>query len=259
MKPSNYTSTALFGDFLAAVLGLFVIAFSCTSASAQTLFDNGPADLGTSSLGADGYFADTGNSDAFESGDVFTPTKSGTAESISFAGFYFNGGTPTAQPKDDFTIYLYSVTPGTPDAPDAIISLSALSDPTSVAISTSVPVSFDPESFTIYKFSANLATPFVLSTSSEYFLGISDATTAEFTLDTTDANSPPGPAANGWTFNTDVPVGDPSEYDGAISFAFLLSADFESVPEPSTWALMFGGLGVGVLLRRGIKVKLGRN
>jgi PEP-CTERM motif len=235
-------------DGLFAALAVLILAFSCTSARAQLLFNNGSADLGTSSLGADGFFADTGNSAAYESGDVFTPTASGTAQSISFAGFYFNGGTPTAKPADNFTISLYSVTPGTPDAPNAIIGQSTLLNVTSQAISTSVPVTFDPASFTIYQFSANLATPFTLSTSSEYFLGISDTTNpnAEFTLDLTDANSPPGPAANGWTLNADpeVPVGDPSESDGAVSFAFSLSADTVSVPEPATWAMSLGGLGL---------------
>ena len=127
-----------------ALIGIVAVGSNPTAARAQVLFNNGPGDPGAS--GAQGYFADTGNPQ-YAVGDVFTPIASGTAQSIAFAGFYYNGGTPTVQPSDSFTIYLYSVTPGTPDAPNALIDQSALSDETSSVFATSASTMALPGNF----------------------------------------------------------------------------------------------------------------
>jgi hypothetical protein len=220
-------------------LAVLVVGLPCTGARAQTiLFVNATPDLGAD--GAAGEFADTGNASGYyAAGDVFTPTVAGTVGTISFAGFYYNNGTPTAQPADSFTIYLYSVTAGTmgaPDAPNALISQATLSHETSSLIATST------NGFPIYQYSGDLttATPFTLNTSTEYYIGIGDTTTpfVDFSLDF--ALNYIGPATDGWQLASPTsPAGGNSPIGFPAPFYFSLVA-----PEPSTGAMLLGGLSL---------------
>lgn len=248
MNSSNHTTRKAFCWPL-ATLAVLILVFSCTSARAQVLFDNGSGDPGAAA-GAQGLFADTTYSyGLYAAGDVFTPTANGTAQSISFAGFYDNGGTPTTQPADSFTIYLYSVTPGTagsPDAPNAEIGQATLTDMASSLIATS------SDGFPIYQFTGNLTLTsgtFALSTASEYYLGISDTTSpaSEFAVDSVDTFV--GPATDDWQLVN--PSSQAYIDDGGSAFtqsytsdslAFTMNANV--VPEPSTWAMLLGGLGL---------------
>ncbi len=265
MNSSTRTTKKAFGGSFAA-LAVLALAFSCTSARAQILFDNGAGDPGATAAGAEGLNADTTYSfGLYAAGDIFTPTASGTAQSISFAGFYLatnSDGTPVAQPADSFTIYLYSVTPGTdgaPDSPNAPIGQATLTDPLSLLIGTSDPTSISPN-IPIYQFTGNLTVTsgsFALSTGSEYYLGISDTTSpaSQFAVDSVDGFV--GPATEDWqlvnpgspAYTEDANPGQTATqtYPDGDSLAFTLSADV--VPEPSTWALILCGLGLLVFWR----------
>jgi len=234
MLPKEFLKAAAIPALALLILGLFT-----AGARAQTiLFVNATPDLGAD--GAAGEFADTGNASGYyAAGDVFTPTVAGTVGTISFAGFYYNNGTPTAQPADSFTIYLYSVTAGTmgaPDAPNALISQATLSNESSSVIATS------SNGFPIYQYSGDLttATPFTLNTSTEYYIGIGDTTTpfVDFSLDF--ALNYIGPATDGWQLaSPSSPAGGNSPIGFPAPFYFSLVA-----PEPSTGAMLLGGLSL---------------
>ena len=84
------------------VLFLTFLGLASNSAKAQVLYDNGSAVLGA---GGYGYYADTGNPFYSEAGNVFAPSLSGTAGTISFAGIYYGGVLPAT---NNFVLTLYS-------------------------------------------------------------------------------------------------------------------------------------------------------
>src|SRR6202020_1318693 len=102
----------LMKSYVAASLPAFFLiflAFAAPPVSAQVLYDNGSAALGADGYG---YYADANNPYYNETGNVFTPTLSGTAHTITFGGIFY-GGTPAT--TNNFTLNLYSVSAGAPD------------------------------------------------------------------------------------------------------------------------------------------------
>jgi hypothetical protein len=163
MKLSNNIARLFLGGLFAALL---IFAFSCASASAQVIFNNGAVNLAnsTETLNAD-YNSTTGKTNMV--GNVFTPTVGGTVSSINFAGLYFASNTvPTS---DTFTISFYAVSSGTPIA---LISTSTLSGVTRSLVGTG---GFNG-AYSVYEFTGILNTPFNLSAGTSYFVGISDRT-----------------------------------------------------------------------------------
>ena len=227
------------------VLGL-IATIASGAARAEILFDNGAPDLGTANQGgAAGYFADT-SLPSYAAGDIITPTHSGTADSINFAGLYYayNGVTAVAQPQDSFTVYFYSVIHSLSDKPGSLLGQTTVTDLNSSVIAISGPTGVDPGqevNFPIYQYSGQLATPFTLVAGTEYFVAIGDMTkpTSYFSVDVT---AKPGPATNGFEVTDTGVFAEPG-----ASLAFSLSA--QAVPEPSTWILMLGGSALLVYWR----------
>ena len=208
------------------------LAGTLATASADVLFDNGSPGLDAGGIYAL-YNADTGGT-YYPTGDVFTPTANGTVQSVSFAGAYQNGA--TTKPADTFNIYLYSVTPGTPDSPNALIGQATLTNELSTLIGSSpIPT---------YEFQGNLSDvtgSFALSMSSEYFFALSD-TTNPYSHFGIDGAASPGPATDEWSLDAGSTSG---ELNSTASLSFALNS--AAVPEPSTWALLLVGI-VGFLL-----------
>jgi MYXO-CTERM domain-containing protein len=224
MKLSSNISKNWFGGLFVA-LAVIILAFSCTSAQADDLFNNGAPQV--SGVHAAGFLADAGyNFD--EAGNVFTPTESGTVDDINFAGYYFldQSGTPTT---DSFTVSLYATSS---DQPTTLIATSALSGLVRTGLGSS------SDGYTIYSFTGSLATPLTISSSDTYYLGITDATnpTEDFTVDDTAS-----PGLSNIEKSFDVSAGTFIGGDGFISFDLVGTA---AVPEPFTWALLLGGLGL---------------
>jgi hypothetical protein len=212
---------------LGATLPLLFLAFASAPAPAQILFDNGSAALGS---GGYGYYADAGNSSYTEAGDVFTPTLSGTANYVSFAGLYYGGSTPTT---DSFVLSLYSTTAG---APGTLISSSLLPIYSRAVLGSG-------ESQTVYEFSGLLQTPLTLTTGTSYYFGITDTSDPYKNFAFVVSSSVP-------------PGGSTSEYSriaGTSTFVATgpdaLSFQLESIPEPGEWGLL--ALGAGGLFLAG--------
>ena len=216
-----------------ALLALLAGASCIPRAQAQILFDNGaPNPLGG------GFYADTS---AFSTmaGDLLTLPSGGQVNQIIFAGDYDVpdiGITPL--PDDNFTLNLYSTTQEEPNgviAPGTLISSSQLT-----IVSRTV---LNPKpNYGVYIFAGNLDTPLTFSPGTEYYLGLSDTTSPyepfEFTLTATE-----GPANVEYTLTEEgVFLGGDSGY----SFSFELL----DIPEPSTWLLLLGGLGLLSLIHR---------
>jgi hypothetical protein len=215
----------------------FALVTSLTRA--DMIFDNGSGNLGTSGLV--GYSADGLNpSGFFAAGDVYTPTVSGTVQTITFAGFYSNsnsiatdpGGSPLL-PFNNFSVYFATVNPDT--TPPSLFGMSGRSFVLQV---TSTILSNPSPSTYLYQFSGTLSIPFNVTAGTDYFLAIGDISSPSsgFNLDVTAS---PGPASDGWQLNNTSPV----EWDSSlpdVSFAFSLGGTV--VPEPSTWVMTLGGL-----------------
>jgi hypothetical protein len=222
---------------------LVVSSFALCLRADEVIFDNGAPQVG--SVKAAGYLADSGNVTFTEAGNVFTPETSGSANQIDFAGFYLldKSGAP---PNNSFTVTLYATSS---DQPTTIISSSTVSDLGESSLGTS------SDGYTIYGFTGNLDTPFVLSTDSTYYVGISDTTTSyeNFALDVTaDQGSSPSDIEKSYDMASLPPGFQPG--DGAISFK-LVAASTVPAPEPSTWALLLAGFTGLYLIRRKIAVR----
>ena len=220
MKTSNTISKKVFAGLVTALLGLAVF---CTSARAQVLFNNGSASSSSATI----YFADTGYT-FYEAGNIFTPSLSGTANTVDFFGAYYENNVPS----DNFTLTLDATSAG---APGAQIATSTLTDLSRTAVGTVAGV-------TLYSYSATLNTPLTLSSSSSYFLGFTDATSPYgwFGIATTTF---PGSATSEYSIESSGPINATG-----ISLAFELS-DTQAAPEPSTYALLLGGLGLLAFMR----------
>ena len=212
------------------VLVLFIsLFFICVPASAQVLFDNGSAALGS---GGYGYYADTGNPDYSEAGDVFTATMSGTANYVDFAGLYYGGTTPTT---DTFVLSLYSTSGG---APGTLITQSLLPSFTRTLLGSG-------ESQLVYEFSGNLTSSMTLTAGTSYYFGITDTSNPykNFAVVVSGSVPPGGSTAEyskvAGTANTFVATGP-----DALSF------ELQSVPEPAAWELFAFGFAALVLGRR---------
>jgi hypothetical protein len=211
---------------LLLVLFLTFQGLVCNSAKGQTLYDNGSAVLGA---GGYGYYADTGNPSYSEAGNVFAPSLSGTADTISFAGIYYGGVPPTT---DNFVLTLYSTSS---NAPDSVLSTSTLKG-------VSMAVLGSGESETIYQITGNLNTPFSLSEGTPYYLGISD-TTDPYENFSVAVSANPGGATTVYSLLAGTPHTFVPSTD---SLAFTISA-----PEPSAWSLMLIIMAaLGLLLAR---------
>jgi hypothetical protein len=213
---------------------LLFVALTCITASAQILYDNGSGALG--SPNGVGVYADTGSSYVME-GNIITPTESGTAFSITFAGIYYgpNGnGTDVSLPATDaFVISLYSAPGGVPDTTDAPIT-SVVSNVTRTLLGAG-------NSQPVYQFTGTLNTPLTLAANSSYVLGISDTTNSyeDFAVDLTNNTS-------GGTVNIAKLANGSFQTYSDTPLAFSLD-----VPEPSEWALMvLGAAGLFAAVRR---------
>jgi hypothetical protein len=204
-------------------LVLLSAVLSAGSASAQILFDNGPAVLGNTG-GGYGYYADSGNTQT-ESGNVFTPTLSGTAYLVSFAGIYYGGSVPTT---DTFVLSLYSTVSGAPDVLSTPVT-STLSDVSRTVRGTGITQ-------TIYEFTGILNSPLTLDTGTYYYLGISDTTNPY--KDFAVAVAAPTGATSEFSYETTTSSFEP----GTDALSFQLSA-----PEPSNVTLLVLG-AAGLLL-----------
>ena len=230
-----------------ALILIALLMAGAANAQAGILFDNG---VGQTPI-AGGAFADTtydfGGTIASEAGNVFTPTASGTAHSVVFDGFYFNGGNaPVAAPADIFTLSLYSTSAG---APSGSPTTTALSEVSMVNIGS---YSGEGGEYPIYQYTASIDTPFSLSTETTYYLGFSDTDTPadQFTL----VRNETGPATalyqivsnNGSTpsFQT-----QPSAFPAAFEVS---SNTAVAAPEPSSVALMLIGVLAFEIRRRAV-------
>lgn len=193
------------------------------------LFNNGSTS--SSVLGFYGADASSGTS----TGDVFTPTLSGTGNVLTFAGGYTSG-----PPTDAFTVELFSTNAG---APSALLATSTLTNVTRVSLGFS-----EFGAFPAYQFTGTLSSPFTLSNASTYWLGITDADTPadNFSL----LKSTTGTATNMYTYTT------PEDTFSAVSPSTPIAFSISSVPEPSTWVMMIGGLGGLALFRLRRKAKI---
>ena len=214
--------------FLPVLAALFLGSIS--HLHAQILFSNGLAALGS---GGYGYYADTGSPYYSEAGDVFTPSLSGTAYTVNFAGIYYGGVTPTT---DTFVLSLYSTSLGAPN--------TLISPVTSTLSGLSRVVLGNGESQIVYQFSGNLNTPLALTAETAYYLGITDTTTSyqNFAVDVT--------AVPGSTSEYSLVAGTSSNFiPSEDSLAFELA-----VPEPSEWELIVLGC-VGLMIARKLRSK----
>jgi hypothetical protein len=211
---------------------------------ATDLFDNGTVQV--SGVKAAGYVADQGSPNFIEAGNIFTPTQSGTADTISFAGFYLLDKTGTSGSNlitNDFTLDLRAVTGTSADyEPGAVIGTSGLTGLMETNLGTS------SDGYTIFGFSGTLTnpTPFGLTAGTEYYLGISDGTN-DYQIFCVDDAVAPGITRLEKSY--DIATDPPSFQggDGAIYF----DLNQEDVPEPSSFALLgLGGLALGWVLRR---------
>jgi MYXO-CTERM domain-containing protein len=218
MKSSNNISKKFIGGLFAALLGL---AFTFTTAHAQVLYNNGTA----SSSSPNAELADTGSS-YYPDGNIFyNGNPSGTANTIDFYGIYVLNNLPT----DNFTITFDTASGGTILGP---VSTSSLSNESRTA------VGLQDGYYTLYHYVATLNTPISLDHGSSYYLGFTDATSpyGGFALAQTTT---PGPATiQAYYANNTGPY-----YVSGRSFAWELS-NVQAAPEPSTWALLLGGLGL---------------
>jgi hypothetical protein len=215
---------------LLAILLLTFLSFTSSSASAQILlFDNGSAFLASGGYGSGGYgyYADAGNPPYSPAnptysaaGDVFTPSVTGTANYVSFAGLYYGGLTPTT---DSFVLSLYSTSSG---SPNSLISTSMLPSFSRTLLGSGI-------SQTIYQFSGLLQTPLSLTAGTSYYFGITDATNPyrNFAV-AVSAAVPPG----GSTAEYSLEAGTSSTFLATGPDA--LSFQLEAVPWPKGWVLV---------------------
>jgi hypothetical protein len=203
------------------------------SARADTvLFDNGAAGTTSATIAADS----NGEVPFSPEGNVFTPTVGGTVTEINFAGEYgFN------DPLDDnFTLSLYSTISGAPT--------------TSTLLGTSTLTNFSRtdsgillgDGFNLYDYSGTLNSPFTLDAGTPYYLGIADTTAIPgypapggvgvFYL----AESVSPGSANALYSLGNSEVGN--HFFGPTDFPVAFELSGTAAPEPSTWALLLGGL-----------------
>ena len=202
-------------------------AFLCLTMAlghGQTLFDNGTADANS----PEGLYGDAGYQYTI-AGDVFTPTLSGNADTVSFEGIYTLGIPST----DNFTLGLYSTSGG---APATLLSSSSLSNLSRV----DTGIKIQGGAFELYSFTATLDTTFTLSSGSTYFLGVTnaDSPTEKFALAIADVGNLT--ATDEYSYNTATSsfVGTPG-----LPLTFELSQSaVVATPEPSTWATLLAGL-----------------
>jgi hypothetical protein len=212
--------------FILTTLGL--VAASLPGRT-QVLFDNGSAGASSPTL----YFGDTGYEYTM-AGNVFTPTASGAAGQINFAGAYAASnavyGQPGLDPSDSFVLSLYSVSNG---APDELLASSAVSGVQKVDTGFNI---LGAEKLEVYNFSGTIATPFTLATNQSYYLGFTDTTNpyGAFGVVMTDTT---GPADVDYSYyastGTFQEVTENSASNTPPSLAFELSA----TPEPSAGML----------------------
>jgi len=219
MLSSNHSPQKILGSLFSALLFL---AISCVPTSAEVLYTNGAPDLTNT---GETFNADNNLIVRDMVGDVFTPTASGTANTVNFAGLYFSSNTvPTS---DTFTITLYSVSAG---APNTLLDTSTLSGETRTPVGAG---GLDGD-YTVYDFSGTLNTTFSLSTGTSYYLGIADATSPYEGFNVAYSD---GSATS--LYQGVVGVGN-FESDPGHALSFSLNA----VPEPTTAPLLLGGLGL---------------
>ena len=202
MKLSNNLPGFFFGGLFAALL---IFAFSCASASAQVIFNNGAVNLTNSTETPNADFnSTTGNTNM--AGNVFMPTVGGTVSTINFAGLYFTSNTvPTS---DTFTLSLYAVSAGTPTT---LIGTSTLSGVSRSLVGTG---GFNGAN-SVYEFAGTLYTPFSLSAGTSYYVGISDRT---FPFEEFNVAYSSGSATS--LFGGKLGLGEfESEPSGALSFS----------------------------------------
>jgi hypothetical protein len=218
----------ILGSLALSLLALFNLS---STASAQIIYNNGAATYDN------GYSADTATS-GVASGNVFTATTTGTALSIQFSGLYGGNFTNTPSTSDSFTVNLYSVTNA--GAPGTLITSTLLTNESRTIVGP--PPSGFQDSF--YTFTGNLASSLSLTAGTKYFLDISDDSTPN----------------SGFDFGTSSTGGTEAIYEkessggffepGHENLSFQLSASSVAAPEPSTYAMLFGGLLVLVFAVR---------
>jgi len=214
----------------AAYVGIITV-ISSNSVGAQILFNDGPDYL----TSGGGSFADTGNN-FFEAGDIFSPTSSGLANYINFAGFYSIG---SSIPSDSFTLSLYSTTiSGGRLVPNTLISMSSVSDLTKTSLGS------NRNGIANYEYGGSLNTPITLVMGTAYYLGLSDTTTpySLFTFAaSTNAITQPLTGYSLSSSNGFTRVGS--------NYSFTLS-NIAPVPEPSILTMLLGGLGLLIFWRK---------
>jgi hypothetical protein len=210
----------------ASLLFVALLALASVSAPAQVLYDNGePALMSSNGFG---WQADTNDTlGQTEVGDVFSPTQSGIATSISFGGVFAAGNHPGTFPStsNTFTISLYA---GTPDA-SATPIVNTLTNFTVQNLGIG-------SMRTVYEFTATLSTPLTLTVGSSYFLGITDTSDPYEDFAVVQTNN--AASSNGYYLSSG------SFHAASLPLSFALSA-----PEPSQWTLM--PCGALVLLAAG--------
>jgi hypothetical protein len=224
--------------FALCSLGFGLAAFGNAQAQTTVLFNSGAPSTTATNAFKSVQYADSGSTDFSFAGAIFTPTQSGAANQITFAGEYYNNGIPTATlPTDNFTVYLYSTSS---NAPTTLITSTTLSDLNRTSIGSS-------GGYTLFSYTATLNSALTLNLNTSYYLGIGDNTSEDFAL----LKSGTGTTNAGFSYWT--PFGGFIPYSAPpVSFE-LGRSDILAVPEPSTWMLLLGGLGIlsyGRLLRR---------
>lgn len=220
MKISN----KIFAFFTA----LLISASVASNASAQDIIYN----AGAVSANDVAYGADAGGPVYTANGNTFIAPSDATATTIQFTGLDYNPGTFS----NSFAIRLYNATGG---SPSTLLTTSTLSNVTDVIDPLNFP-NANNSPFQTYQ--GTLDTPFVLTSGASYFVDISNLTTpyGDWLLAVAGDSSVNSPG----TFSYDSVTGSFVRTNGPPASFELLAA-----PEPSTWAMLLGGLGLLALQR----------